>query len=99
MLLHEMPYPSKLKLINLLLSSMAPGGKVIFIDYHKMTWWNPLRWILKPFNRLYQPFAENMWDTEIKDFVSGRGQFEWKKSTYFGKMYQKVVVKRKETLY
>lgn len=99
MLLHEMPIPVKAKLINLLLSCMAPGGKVIFIDYHKPAWWNPIRWIIKPFNRLYQPFAENMWQTEIKDFVANGGQYEWKKSTYFGKMYQKLVVKRKETLY
>ena len=98
-LLHELPNPSKTRLINTLLSTMSPGGKIVFIDYNKPAWWNPFRIIVQLLNRLYQPFAEDLWNKEIKDFASSKGQFEWKKSTYYGKMYQKVVVKRKETLY
>ncbi len=98
-LLHELPNPSKTKLINTLLSTMSPGGKIIFIDYNKPAWWNPFRIIVQLINRLFQPFAEDLWNKEIKDFVAAKGQFEWKKSTYFGRMYQKVVVRRKETLY
>ncbi|MBP5399866.1 MAG: rhodoquinone biosynthesis methyltransferase RquA [Alphaproteobacteria bacterium] len=98
-LLHEMPLATRTKLINTLLSTMSPGGKVVFIDYNKPAWWNPLRIFIQLYNRLYQPFSESLWDKEIKDFTTAKGQFEWKKSTYFGKMYQKVVVRRKETLY
>lgn len=98
-LLHELPSPSKTRLINTLLSTMSPGGKIVFIDYNKPAWWNPFRVIVQIFNRLYQPFAEDLWNNEIKDLASSKGQFEWKKSTYFGGMYQKVVVRRKETLY
>ncbi len=98
-LLHEMPQPSKTNLINTLLSTITPAGKIVFIDYNKPAIWNPFRFIIQAFNRLYQPFAENLWENEIKDFSSARGQFEWKKTTYYGKMYQKVVVRRKEMLY
>ena len=98
-LLHEMPQPSKTNLINTLLSIMTPTGKIIFIDYNKPAIWNPFRWVIKMINRLYQPFAENLWETEIKDFSAAKGQFEWKKQTYYGKMYQKVVVRRKAMLY
>ena len=99
MLLHELPLPAKSKLINQALSGLTPGGKAIFIDYNNMAWWHPLKWFVKMYNRLYQPFAERMWQTEIKDYVTDRQQFEWRKTTYFGKMYQKVVVTKKSSLF
>ncbi|MBP3546363.1 MAG: rhodoquinone biosynthesis methyltransferase RquA [Alphaproteobacteria bacterium] len=99
MLLHELPLPAKSRLINQALSGLTPGGKAIFIDYNNMVWWHPLKWFVKMYNRLYQPFAERMWQTEIKDYVTDRQQFEWRKTTYFGKMYQKVVVTKKSSLF
>ncbi len=99
MLLHELPFPAKSKLINQILSNLAPEGKAVFIDYNNAVWWHPLKWLVKMFNRLYQPFAERMWQTEIKDYVSNRRSYEWHKTTYFGKMYQKVVITRKGSLY
>ena len=99
MLLHELPLPTKSKLINQILSNLAPEGKVVFIDYNNAVWWHPLKWFVKIFNRLYQPFAERMWQTEIKDYIVNRNSYEWHKTTYFGKMYQKVVITRKSNLY
>lgn len=99
MLLHELPLPAKSKLINNIMSALAPGGKAVFIDYNNMVWWHPLRWFVKMFNRLYQPFAERMWQSEIRSYVPDNSLYEWRKTTYFGKMYQKVVVTRKTGLY
>jgi len=99
MLLHELPLPTKSKVINQILSNLAPEGKVVFIDYNNAVWWHPLKWFVKMFNRLYQPFAERMWQTEIKDYIVNRRLYEWHKTTYFGKMYQKVVITRKNSLY
>ena len=45
-LLHEVPEEMKLKIVNALLASVKPGGKLVFVDYHK-----PVRHhILKPFD-------------------------------------------------
>ena len=99
MLLHELPLPAKSKVINQVLANLAPEGKAVFIDYNNAVWWHPLKWFVKMFNRLYQPFAERMWQTEIKDYATNRRLYEWRKNTYFGKMYQKVVATRKGTLY
>ena len=53
-----------------------------------------LRFLIKPFNRLYQPFAESMWEKSIDSYANDRDHFIWRKKTYFGKMYQKVVAIR-----
>lgn len=59
MLLHELPIASKIKVVENALHSINENGKVIFIDYSQPDYWHPLRWFVKLFNRLYQPFAEN----------------------------------------
>ncbi|MBQ8869890.1 MAG: rhodoquinone biosynthesis methyltransferase RquA [Alphaproteobacteria bacterium] len=94
MLLHELPPITKAKVINNALNSVEEGGKVIFIDYHKPSKWNLLRFLIKPFNRLYQPFAESMWEQNIENYAKEKSHFTWRKKTYFGKMYQKVVAVR-----
>ena len=94
MLLHEVPPVTKAKIINNALNCVEEGGKVIFVDYHNPSRWNLLRFFLKPFNRLYQPFAESMWDKSIESYAKNKEHFSWRKKTYFGRMYQKVVAVR-----
>ena len=94
MLLHELPPVTKAKIINNALNSVDEGGKVIFIDYHKPEKWNLLRYLIKPFNRLYQPFAESMWNTSVESYAKHKECFLWRKKTYGGKMYQKLVAVR-----
>ncbi len=99
MLLHELPPVTKAKVINSALSSVEEGGKVIFVDYHQPAKWNLLRFLIKPFNRLYQPFAESMWKRNIDTYAKNREYFSWRKKTYAGKMYQKVVAIRQIPVY
>ncbi len=94
MLLHELPLKTRAKVINNALNCVDEGGKVIFVDYNKPSRWNLLRFIIKPFNRLYQPFAESLWDTSIDNYAEYKEHFVWRKKTYFGKMYQKTVAIR-----
>jgi len=94
MLLHELPPVTKAKVINNALNCIEEGGKVIFVDYHNPAKWNLLRFFIKPFNRLYQPFAENMWKKNIESYVKHKEYFSWRKKTYFGKLYQKTVAVR-----
>ena len=99
MLLHELPPVTKAKVINNALDSVDEGGKVIFIDYHKPSKWNLLRFLIKPFNRLYQPFAESMWKYGIDSYAKNKECFVWRKKTYGGRMYQKLVAVRQIPAY
>ncbi len=96
MLLHELPILSKIRVVNAALNSTNESGKVIFIDYYNPLKWHPLRYVVRMFNRLYQPFAEKLWDREIHTFADKKTNFFWRKKTYFGDMYQKAVASRKD---
>ena len=95
MLLHEVPHRQKAKIIQAALDSIKEGGKVVIIDYHKPKIWHPLRFFVKSFNRLYQPFAEILWDKGLETFVKDKSKYLWKKTLYFGGFYQKVVIQKK----
>ena len=94
-LLHEMPEDYKHAVVNSLLDSLAPGGKVIFIDYHKPHWAHPLKWVTALVFALLEPFAKSLWHHEITGFAKDPGRFHWRQETYFGGLFQKVVAQRK----
>ncbi len=98
MLLSEVPSATKSKIINNALQMVKPGGKVIFVDWHNPLYYHPLRYVVRMYNRLYNPFVERLWDREIDTYVSAelKPEFIWRKSTYFGRMFQKLVAVRKE---
>ena len=94
MLLHEMPETSRKKLIDNALDAVKQGGQAIFVDYNKPSEWNVLRFVLKPFNRLFFPFVEKLWENPIKSYAGKAAHFSWDKKTYAAKMFQKVVAVR-----
>lgn len=98
MLLSQMPSASKQKVINNALSLVGKGGKVVFIDWHTPLFYHPLRYLVRMYNRLKHPFVERLWDRDISSYVetSLRSQFSWRKTTYFGRMFQKCVAIRKD---
>lgn len=91
MLLHEVPIVEKTKIVNNALRSINPQGKVIFIDYHNPWRWHPLRYFIRMFNRLLQPFAEKMWDREVETYATRHQDFRWRKVLFGGGLYQKTV--------
>lgn len=98
LLLSELPNITKAKVINAAMRAVKDGGSVIFIDYHNPERYHPLRYLVRMYNRLYHPFVEKLWDRDIDTFAENRTDFVWRKSTYFGRMFQKVVATRKELL-
>ena len=42
----------------------------------------------------YEPFAKELWRHDIADFAGEAGRFAWRKETFFGGLYQKVVAHR-----
>ena len=91
MLLHELPPHTRTNLLNNVIKSLKPGGKAVFIDYHLPSSYNPLKYVIRAVNRLYQPFAEALWKNSIKDLTPQAETCTWSQQSYFGGIYQKVV--------
>jgi len=87
-LLHEVPDCLKAKIINTLLSQVAPGGKAIFVDYNKPHKWHPLHYLMLFIFRCFEPFAESLFDNDIKNMAVSTSNFRWQKRTIFGGLYQ-----------
>lgn len=97
-LLHEQPSDVKEKTVKEAVRVVKPGGKVIFVDYHRPSFFNPFRYIMIPILYLLEPFAMELWSREIISWLpphlSDRsGGCEHRKETFFGGLYQKVVLR------
>jgi len=92
-LLHELPDHHKRNVIDALLNGVADGGKVVFIDYHRPNRLHPLKALMGIVFDCLEPFAKSLWHNEISSFATSAENFEWRKETYFGGLYQKVVAK------
>ncbi len=93
-LLHEIPAHYKRKVVDALLGSVVPGGKVVFVDYSKPHFAHPLKLITSLVFDTLEPFAKDLWHNEIADFASAPGEFMWRKQTCFGGLFQKVIASR-----
>jgi ubiquinone/menaquinone biosynthesis C-methylase UbiE len=96
-LLHELPEDYKQAVVNALLASVVPGGKVIFVDYHKPHWAHPLKGVTSLVFDTLEPFAKDLWRHEIRHFAGAAPDTVWSKETYFGGLFQKVVVRTAES--
>lgn len=92
-LLHEQPENVRIRTIAQALRVVKPGGKVIFVDYHRPDWLNPFRYIMIPILTSLEPFAMDLWRQEITAWLpDGMRDATIDKETFFGGLYQKVVV-------
>jgi len=94
-LLHELPDAYKRKVIDALLGCVAPGGRVIFVDYHRPHVVHPLKPAMSLVFETLEPFAKALWTREICDFAGEPERFSWSKQTFFAGMYQKTVARRR----
>lgn len=95
-LLHEQPEEVRKNTISEALRVTRPGGKVIFVDYHGPKWTNPLRYLMKPILKWLEPFALDLWRTDIQSLVPERlVADEVRSQKFFGGLYQKQVFIRR----
>ena len=93
-LLHEIPDARKCAVVDALLARVVPGGRVVFVDYHRPARWHPLRGVMRGLMNRLEPFAESLWHHDIAEFASVPGAYRWEKQTLFGGLYQKTVAYR-----
>jgi ubiquinone/menaquinone biosynthesis C-methylase UbiE len=94
-LLHEMPEAVRRGTLAELYRVVKPGGKIVLVDYHGPRRWNPVRGPLKALLRKLEPYADALWQHELVSFFPAGAQFaSVVKSTYFGGLYQRVVLTR-----
>lgn len=97
-LLHEVPDDMKQAIVTALLQRVAPGGRAVFVDYHRPARLHPLRGFYRKLFERLEPFALSMWDHEIRDLGADAAAFEWTKETFFGGVFQKTVAHRRGSI-
>lgn len=93
-LLHELPDGHKTAVVDALLGSVKPGGRVVFVDYDRPHWGHPLKLVMSTVFDTLEPFAKGLWEREIEGFATDASPYSWTKRRYFGGLYQKVVARR-----
>lgn len=90
-LLHEVPAAERAAIVANLLAGVAPGGKVVFTDYHQPSRWHPLGALMGQVFRHLEPYAQSLLERDIETLAAGAERFRWRKRLLFGGLYQVVV--------
>jgi ubiquinone/menaquinone biosynthesis C-methylase UbiE len=94
-LLHEQPENVRRRTLAEACRVVKPGGQVIVVDYHRPDNWNPVRHPLRALLRKLEPYADDLWNNEIETYLPDDVKFSSvEKKTYFGGLYQKIVLTR-----
>lgn len=94
-LLHEVPENQRSQIVDNLLAAVEPGGKALFVDYHRPHRWHPLRPVMNLIFRWLEPYAPSLLDVPIESLSARSADFTWKRHSVFGGLYQHVVAVRK----
>ena len=93
-LLHEQPTDYRERTLREVFRVVRPGGKIVVVDYALPRWWHPLRYLWRPLLATLEPFALALWRDEIDRWVPVDARSGWRKQSFYGGLYQKVVIRR-----
>ena len=93
-LLHEQPAHYRQRTLSEVIRVVKPGGRIVIVDYALPRWWHPLRYLWRPLLATLEPFALDLWRHELAHWLPAAAQDGWRKQSFFGGLYQKVVIKR-----
>ena len=92
-LLHEQPAEARRETLREAIRVTKPGGKVVLVDYHGPHVFHPLRYIFQPVLRVLEPYAIDLWRHHISEWLPSQIlPAQLAKETFFGGLYQKVVI-------
>lgn len=92
-LLHEQPAAARGQTLREALRVVKPGGKLVLVDYHLPHRMHPLRYLFRPILRVLEPFALDLWQHEIAEWLPDSvNPAQIRKETYYGGLYQKLVI-------
>lgn len=92
-LLHEQPEVVRRATLAEALRVVKPGGKVVIVDYHRPVPLHPLRPLMRLVFDKLEPYAIDLWNNDVETFLP-YGPATLQKKTYFGGLYQKLVLTR-----
>ena len=92
-MLHEQPALVRKQTIAEALRVVKPGGTLVIVDYHRPAQFHPLRYLLRPLLRALEPYALDLWDHDIADWLPASARpAHIKKQTFYGGLYQKLMI-------
>ncbi len=95
LLFHEQPEDHRRRTLAEIFRVVKPGGKVVIVDYAKPRWWNPWRYWFRPVLATLEPFALDLWANALTTWMPAPwSDQQWPRESYFGGLYQKIVVTR-----
>jgi len=94
-LLHEQPRDLRIAMLAEALRVLKPGGKLVIVDYANPRQWHPARWLWYPIIGRLEPFAKDLWSSDVRGFLP----WPWserpvRRAEFFGGLYQKLVLSR-----
>jgi ubiquinone/menaquinone biosynthesis C-methylase UbiE len=92
-LLHEQPASHRERTLSEVFRVVRPGGEIVIVDYALPRWWHPLRYMWRPLLAALEPFALDLWREEIAHWLPEAARGRWRKQSFFGGLYQKVVIR------
>lgn len=94
-LLHEQPEATRRATLAEAMRVVRPGGRVVVVDYHRPAWWNPIRILMRAVFATLEPYAIDLWRHDVAEFLpAATPPASMTKRTYFGGLYQKLVLTR-----
>lgn len=92
-LLHEQPAAVRSRTLREALRVVKPGGKLVLMDYHRPGRLHPLRYLFQPVLRALEPYALDLWNHDIDEWLPDEFQpTEIRKKTFYGGLYQMLVI-------
>ncbi len=94
-LLHEQPAEVRRRTLAEALRVVRPGGRLVIVDYHRPSLLNPLYWPMAGVLHTLEPFALDLWEREIAEWLpAGAANSVPGKTLSFGGLYQLLTITR-----
>ncbi|MGZ5082597.1 MAG: rhodoquinone biosynthesis methyltransferase RquA [Usitatibacter sp.] len=92
-LLHEMPLEVRRRTLAEAIRVLKTGSELVIVDYHRPSPWHPLRGVMRWILRNFEPFAMDLWRHEVSEWLPAEARVV-RKETFYGGLYQKLVIAR-----